>query len=46
MLAEQWARENNFKFPSIDAEMQSKKFAMKEFELPGCGSLCAGKQQI
>ena len=53
MLAEQWARENNMKFPPIDAEMQYEKFGMKEFyvfvtrtiersELPGCGSLCAG----
>ena len=31
MLAEQWARENNFKFPSIDAQMQYEKFGMKEF---------------
>ena len=31
MLAEQWARENNFKFTPIDAEMQYEKFGMKEF---------------
>ncbi|XP_015775072.1 PREDICTED: cytosolic phospholipase A2-like [Acropora digitifera] len=31
LLAEKWARENNFKFPPIDAEMQYEKFGMKEF---------------
>ena len=31
MLAGQWARENNFKFTPIDAEMQYEKFGMKEF---------------
>ena len=33
MLAEQWDRENNFKFTPIDAEMQYEKFGMKEFNV-------------
>jgi len=30
LLAEKWARENNLKFPPIDA-VQYEKFGMKEF---------------
>ena len=30
LLAEEWARKNNVKFPPIDAEEQFKKYGMKE----------------
>lgn len=31
LLAEEWAKKNNMKFPPIDAEEQYKKYGMKEF---------------
>ncbi|KAL9957155.1 hypothetical protein ACROYT_G038758 [Oculina patagonica] len=31
LLAEEWAKKNNLKFPPIDAEEQYKKYGMKEF---------------
>ena len=30
LLAEEWAKKNNVKFPPIDAEEQFKKYGMKE----------------